>query len=166
MRILLWHGYLLSGSGSNIYTANIARAWREQGHAVALMCQDRDAGRYDWVDRVEDVSGDLTPALPDAGECFVLRPEIGEVLPVYVYDEYEGFSVRTFVDLTDDELATYTESNVSAMENVVRTFQPDAIITGHEVMGPFIAKHACETTSARYIAKLHGSALEYAVRVQ
>jgi glycosyltransferase involved in cell wall biosynthesis len=44
--------------------------------------------------------------------------------------------------------------------------RPDAIITGHEVMGPFIAKLACERTQTEYVAKLHGSALEYAVKLQ
>ncbi|MDQ3963996.1 MAG: glycosyltransferase family 4 protein [Actinomycetota bacterium] len=166
MRILLWHGYLLSGSGSNIYTANVARAWREQGHAVVVMCQDRSAERYDWVDRYLEVGSASSLAVPADGECFVARPDIGDLLPVYVYDEYEGFTVKTFVELSDAELDTYTERNVEVMANVIERFHPEAIITGHEVMGPYIAKRACETTSTRYIAKLHGSALEYAVKVQ
>jgi len=49
MRILLWHGYLLSGSGSNLYTVNIARIWRSEGHDVLLMCQERSAGAFTFV---------------------------------------------------------------------------------------------------------------------
>lgn len=166
MRILLWHGYLLSGSGSNIYTANVARAWRDQGHAVVVMCQDRNARRYDWVDGYVEVLAGSAPDDPEAGECLVARPDIGGLLPVYVYDDYEGFSVKTFIDLTDAELDDYTDRNVSAMTSVIESFRPEAIVTGHEVMGPYIAKRACETTTTPYIAKLHGSALEYAVKVQ
>jgi glycosyltransferase involved in cell wall biosynthesis len=34
------------------------------------------------------------------------------------------------------------------------------------VMGPYIAREACEPTGSPYVAKLHGSALEYAVKLQ
>ena len=27
MRLILWHGYLLADTGSNIYTQHVARAW-------------------------------------------------------------------------------------------------------------------------------------------
>ena len=166
MRILLWHGYLLTGSGSNIYTANVARAWREQGHSVIVMCQDRAADVHDWVDLSADVDDRTEVPLPDPGQCFVLRPEIEGLLPVYVYDEYPGFDVKTFADLSDTELSAYTDRNVAALTKVIESFSPEAIITGHEVMGPYIAKLSCAATSTSYIAKLHGSALEYAVKVQ
>ena len=41
MRILIFHGYLLRGTGSNIYNANLARALAGLGHEVHLFCQDR-----------------------------------------------------------------------------------------------------------------------------
>jgi hypothetical protein len=34
LRILLWHGYLLGGTGSNVYTRSIAREWSRAGHEV------------------------------------------------------------------------------------------------------------------------------------
>ncbi|MFN2594246.1 MAG: hypothetical protein ABR579_05090, partial [Actinomycetota bacterium] len=52
MRVLLWHGYLLSGSGSNVYTANIARAWRAAGHDVLIMCQELHADKLSFVNGV------------------------------------------------------------------------------------------------------------------
>ena len=173
MRILLWHGYLLSGSGSNLYTANLARVWRREGHEVLLVCQERAAAATGFV----DVHGDFdtsnetfelvstgVPAV--SGSCALVRPNIGETLPVYVYDEYEGFKVKRFVDLSEDELDLYTETNVRALISAISGFSPDAIVTGHEVMGPFIALQACDATSTTYLAKLHGSALEYAVKKQ
>jgi len=173
VRILLWHGYLLSGSGSNIYTANLARAWRNQGHDVLVLCQDRLAGSMDFVDEDGDFEegnrnflAEPTAAQPGSGRVRVVRPDIGALLPVYVLDEYEGFEVKRFVELTDNELGAYTESNVQALTAAIEIFDPEAIITGHEVMGPFIAKRACETLGRTFVAKLHGSALEYAVKLQ
>ena len=34
MRILVFHGYMLRGTGSNIYTANLTRALAALGHEV------------------------------------------------------------------------------------------------------------------------------------
>ncbi len=166
VRILLWHGYLLTGSGSNVYTANIAREWRRAGHDVVVMCQDRRAGELSFVDESFDLDGPVGPLVRGEGSCRVVRPLIGSLLPVYVYDEYEGFLVKRFVDLTEAELDRYTELNVEGMAQVIDSFRPEAIITGHEVMGPYIARRARERFGASYIAKLHGSALEYAVKVQ
>ena len=173
MRVLLWHGYLLSGSGSNLYTANIARVFRQQGHDVVLLCQERDVQALEFIDRHGDFSGDnkafdshavVTQRV--AGRCTLLRPNIGRILPVYVYDEYEGFTAKRFVDLSDDELDHYTNANVEALATIVEHHRPEAFITGHEVMGPYIALKACERLHCSYVAKLHGSALEYAVKLQ
>ena len=43
MRILIFHGYLLRGTGSNIYNASLVRALVDLGHEVHLLCQDHDA---------------------------------------------------------------------------------------------------------------------------
>ena len=167
MRVLLWHGYLLRGSGSNVYKSNIARVWRAAGHDVVLMCQERDVADLDFVDSDHE----LTPATDlsggsNGGRVRVVRPGIGEILPVYVYDYYEGFTAKLFVDLSDAELDAYVERNVAAMTLAIRSFRPDVIMTGHEVMGPYIAREACGAVGSTYLAQLHGSALEYAVRLQ
>jgi glycosyltransferase involved in cell wall biosynthesis len=173
VRILLWHGYLLTGSGSNLYTANLARVWRREGHEVLLMCQERAVDSIEFIDAhgdFDESNGTFSlndhGSTPARGSCRLLRPNIGGLLPVYVYDEYEGFTVKRFIDLSDDELARYTEMNVRAMTSAIQSFDPEAIVTGHEVMGPFIAREACSATNTVYGAKLHGSALEYAVKLQ
>jgi glycosyltransferase involved in cell wall biosynthesis len=173
VRILLWHGYLLSGSGSNLYSVNVARIWRSEGHDVLLMCQERYAAEFEFVDAAGDFNADNTDFVLTeteheraVGRLRVLRPSIGDVLPVYVYDEYEGFIAKRFVDITDEELERYTSANIRALVTAIEAHQPDAIVTGHEVMGPYIAKEACKRTDTSYLAKLHGSALEYAVKEQ
>ena len=51
--------------------------------------------------------------------CTVYRPDIHGLLPVYVYDDYEGFEVRTFDRLDDAELERYVNSNAKAVRDVV-----------------------------------------------
>ena len=44
MRILLWHGYLLGGTGSNVYTRMLAREWSNAGHHVTVLSQEPQPG--------------------------------------------------------------------------------------------------------------------------
>jgi glycosyltransferase involved in cell wall biosynthesis len=140
VRVLIFHGYLLRGTGSNIYNANLARTLAELGHEVHLLCQDR---------HYEPPEG-VTVHLPD----------IGRVLPVYVADEYEGFEAKPFEQLTDAELEHYIEANVEAVRAVPT---PDVALANHLVMGPVILARAL-AGRAPYAVKIHGSALEYTVR--
>ena len=98
MKVLIFHGYLLHGTGSNVYNASVARALARLGHEVHLLCQDREAGSLDWVDRLGRWTGgrlrtEHVSRGSRAGSVTVYVPEIGGLLPVYVADRYEGFRV-------------------------------------------------------------------------
>jgi glycosyltransferase involved in cell wall biosynthesis len=141
MRILLFHGYMLRGTGSNIYSVNLARALAALGHEVHLLCQDREV----------DIEG-----------VEIHNPDIHGLLPVYVKDPYEGFEVKAFPELTEAELDRYLEANVDAVRGVVSATGPvDAALAGHLVMGPAILARA---GIGAFAAKIHGSALEYTVK--
>jgi glycosyltransferase involved in cell wall biosynthesis len=141
MRLLVFHGYMLRGTGSNIYNANLTRALARLGHEVHLLCQDRET-------RIEGVE--------------IHNPDIGSLLPVYVKDPYEGFEVKSFPELSEEELARYIEANVIAVRAVAeRAGGIDLALANHLVMGPPIFARA---GIAPYAAKIHGSALEYTVK--
>ena len=169
MRILVWHGWLLDGTGSNVYTAKAAEAWRSQGHDVVLVCQEPRADRVPFVDAVATADrsgvGDLrvTGAAPGPGSLTVVRPDIGDLLPVFVFDEYEGFRVKTFVDLEDQELEAYLERNVAALRAMSEWRPADTAVAGHAVPGAAVARRAL---GGGFVAKIHGSDLEYAIRLQ
>jgi glycosyltransferase involved in cell wall biosynthesis len=69
MRILIFHGYLLGGTGSNVYTARLAAALAGLGHEVHLLCQDRHPERQPFV----RAAGDW-----DAGSLRVRSLGLGE----------------------------------------------------------------------------------------
>jgi glycosyltransferase involved in cell wall biosynthesis len=141
MRVLLFHGYMLRGTGSNIYNVNLARALARLGHEVHLLCQDREV-------EVEGVE--------------IHNPDIHGLLPVYVKDPYEGFEVKTFPELTDAELDRYIDANVAAVREIAAaTGGFDAALANHLVMGPAILARA---DVGPFAAKIHGSALEYTVK--
>jgi glycosyltransferase involved in cell wall biosynthesis len=141
LKVLIFHGYLLRGTGSNIYNASLAPALARLGHEVHLVCQDR---------RVRPPG------------VHVHNPDIGGLLPVYVKDPYEGFEVKAFEELTEAELDRYLAANVEAVRAVAAEAGGiDVALANHLVMGPAIMARA---GIAPFAAKVHGSALEYTVK--
>ena len=145
MRVLIFHGWLLRGTGSNVYNADLARALTRLGHEVHLVCQEREPP-------------DLDTEGP--GSVTIHNPDIGGLLPVFVRDTYEGFEVKTFGELTDGELERYIELNVDAVKGVVESVGGvDAALANHLIMAPVILRRA----GLRYALKVHGSDLSYTI---
>jgi glycosyltransferase involved in cell wall biosynthesis len=139
LKILFWHGYLLGGTGSNVYTRALAREWSLAGHEVVLFSQERH------------------PELYDLGTARIVRPEIGAILPVFVLDYYEGLDARLLPDLTRAERERFVELNAAA----VREHLPaDLVFANHVLLGGPVAA----ATGARFGVKAHGSELEYSMR--
>ena len=140
MRILLWHGYLLGGTGSNVYTRQLAREWSRAGHDVTVLSQEARPEAY------------------DLGGAASARPDVSRFLPTFVVDRYEGFDdVRRVPDCTREELERWVEANAAA----VRERLPAELVFANHVLlgGPVGA-----ATGAPFAVKAHGSELEYAMR--
>ena len=139
MRILLWHGYLLGGTGSNVYTRALAREWSRAGHHVTVFCQEPHPEQFDL-----------------AG-ARVVRPDVGGLLPVFVLDRYEGVEARLLPDLTREERERFVELNAAALRE---RLPADLVFANHVLLGgPVAAAAGC-----RYAVKAHGSELEYSMR--
>jgi glycosyltransferase involved in cell wall biosynthesis len=139
MRILLWHGYLLGGTGSNVYTRALAREWSHAGHKVVVFSQEPHPEQY------------------DLGGAEVVRPDIGRLLPVFVLDRYEGFDARRLPELTKAERERYVAANAEALREHLPA---DLVFANHVLLGGPVAA----ASGARYGVKAHGSELEYAMR--
>jgi glycosyltransferase involved in cell wall biosynthesis len=139
MRIVLWHGYLLGGTGSNVYTRSLAREWSRAGHEVVVLSQERHPEQY------------------DLGGARHVRPEIGGILPTFVLDRYEGLEAKLLPELTREERERFVELNVEA----VRAELPaDLVFANHVLLGGPVGA----ASGARYAVKAHGSELEYSMR--
>jgi glycosyltransferase involved in cell wall biosynthesis len=140
VRILLWHGYLLGGTGSNVYTRALAREWSRMGHEVVVVCQERH------------------PELYDLGGAQVVVPDLpGGLLPVFVLDEYEGLNAKRLQDFTPAELDAYVRANASALD---RLLPADVVFTNHVLLGGAVGAAA----HTPFVVKAHGSELEYSMR--
>ena len=167
MRVLIFHGYLLRGTGSNVYNAELAEALARLGHDVHLLSQEASPEQLGFVDSIGRwEAGRLrvhqVRRPPYAGTVTVYRPDIHGLLPVYVYDDYEGFEVRTFDRLDDAELERYVNANAQAVRDVVEAAGIEAGFANHVLMGPAILARGLGDLP--YAAKVHGSALEYTLK--
>src|SRR3954466_13131089 len=105
--LCLLHGWLLEGSGSNLWTRAVVHALCRKGETVHLLCQENHPQRYEFISQsinhYLDGSSETTyrrePTL--GGECILHKPQLAGVLPVFVWDEYEEHSrVVPMVDLS------------------------------------------------------------------
>src|SRR6478609_8006087 len=165
MRVLVFHGYLLRGTGSNVYNARLAAALAAAGHTVDLLSQERHPGDLDFVDAVggwRDGRAHVD-VLREPVRVTSWRPDIGRLLPVYVADRYEGFEARTLLECSDAEVEAYVKANVDAVRDVCARARPDVALANHLVMGPAIVARGLGG-AVPYAVKVHGSALEYVVK--
>src|SRR4051794_6808508 len=162
MRVLIFHGYLLRGTGSNVYNASLVAALAKLGHEVHLLCQDRHAGELPFVDAVGRwENGNLTvETIREPVKVTAYLPDIGRTLPVYVADEYEGFDAKPYPELSDDAIEHYVAVNAAAVREVAERADIQVGLANHMVMGPVILARGLD---APYAVKIHGSALTYTV---
>jgi glycosyltransferase involved in cell wall biosynthesis len=140
VRILLWHGYLLGGTGSNVYTRALAREWMRAGHDVTIVCQERH------------------PEVYDLGGARVVVPDLPDgLLPVFVLDEYEGLEPRLLQDLTAAQRDAYVTANADALRELGPA---DVVFANHVLLGGPVG-HA---SGFPFAVKAHGSELEYSIR--
>jgi glycosyltransferase involved in cell wall biosynthesis len=140
VRILLWHGYLLGGTGSNVYSRALAREWSRAGHEVVVVCQERAPEQY------------------DLGGARVVNVELpGRLLPTFVMDRYAGLAPKYLQDFTPAERHAYVDANAG----VLRALLPaDLVFANHVLMGGPVGA----ATGAPFRVKAHGSELEYSMR--
>jgi len=140
VRILLWHGYLLAGTGSNVYTRALAREWSNAGHDVVVVSQEREPEQYD-LGRAQTVAVDLP----------------GGLLPVFVMDRYAGLNPKFLQDFSDVEKRAYVDANAAALRELLPA---DLVFTNHVLMGGPVGA----ATGVPFRVKAHGSELEYSMR--
>lgn len=165
------HGYLLEGSGSNLWTRAVVRSLCEQGSTVHLFCQEPDSHAYDFIAAAHDhdpgggVETLFRREVPYPGRCILHRPRLGDTLPVYVVDRYKETSrVVPMTELTDDELDDYIERNRAVVARVVEAEGVTALHANHAVLQSVVAQQVAAGTGVPYAVMPHGSALEYAVK--
>ncbi|MEE8424654.1 MAG: glycosyltransferase family 4 protein, partial [Elusimicrobiota bacterium] len=150
MRIGLLHGWLLDGSGSNIYVRQLARALTGRGHKVHVFCQEPNPSRFEGIGTIH---------VPPIDKAF---------MPVYVADtSYPGFeAVVPFTELVDDpRLERYLNQWAKAVAGIVRDHDLEVLHANHVYPMPEVARRVKEGgCGTPYLVFPHGSAIEYTTK--
>ena len=118
----------LTGSGSGVYTKNIADSLIKKGHEVCIifpenievpLTQDKIKMHPVYFKSGNNIQGEIPFNFP----CFTTHPR----------------STQTYYDLTEEELKTYINAFKNALDEEIETFNPDVIHAGHIWILPSIA---------------------------
>ncbi|MBP2027343.1 glycosyltransferase involved in cell wall biosynthesis [Acetoanaerobium pronyense] len=142
MKVLIINHFPLEGSGSGIYTKNIAKKLHDEGHEVLLIVPDHYEVKADYKVKTilfkneENEKYDLDFNFP----CFTTHPR----------------SNKTFYNLTDEEMKKYIDAMQGAVDEAVSEFKPDIAHCQHLWIGPYCAYRA----GIPYVVTAHGTDLK------
>ena len=142
MRVLMPNHFPLQGSGSGIYTLNVAKELVTAGHEVLAIVPDHEptTGYTFPVKTILFSDGKNEEAQLDFNfPCFTTHPK----------------SKTTFYELTDEQIAAYVNVWQEAFAETVADFKPDIIHAHHVWVTPYVAHQ----TGLPYIISCHGTDL-------
>lgn len=143
MRILILNHFPLEGSGSGVYTNNLARELSEMGHTVRVVFPEIEQVSYEGFEsRVIMFKGPDTknPEFDFNFPCFTSHPR----------------SVKTYYELTQSEIEAYVQKFVDITKEEVEAFKPDLIHAQHLWVTPY----AASLTDVPYVITAHGTDLK------
>jgi glycosyltransferase involved in cell wall biosynthesis len=143
MKVLLINHFPLQGSGSGIYTLNIAQELIKEGYTVFVIDIDNqiDNSNYSFERKTIlcDESKNQNPDIKFNFPCFTTHPR----------------SMNTYYSLSNEELLEYVDTFTRITKQVSYEFQPDIIHAQHLWVTPFAALH----TGVPYVVTAHGTDL-------
>ena len=156
MRILLLNHFPLIGSGSGVYTLNIANSLTALGHDVVCIFPTNEVDATQYKFRVHPVyftpdGGEVAGATGDraagdsaaAGGSNQLGATISNPLPFnFPCFTTHPKSSNTFEALSEAEYEQYAQAFRAAIDEEIKSFKPDVIHAGHIWILPALA---CET---------------------
>ena len=169
-KVLMVHGYLLSGTGSNLYVRNVVKSMCEAGQDVDLVCQEFTPQDYDFIAKCYKAQDDqyhvaFERETPYPGTCEIYIPDIENELLVYVHDRYHDLHVQEMRNATEEEIQAYIERNARTIRHICENHDIAQIYSNHLVLQPQYVAKGIEDAGATipHIIIAHGSDLVYAV---
>ena len=143
MKVLLINHFPLQGSGSGIYTLNIAQELIKEGHEVFVIDIDCELDNKDYSFQRKTIICDETknknPDLSFNFPCFTTHPR----------------SLNTYYNISDEQIIEYVQTYIKVTKEVVADFKPDIIHAQHLWITPYAALQ----TGIPYVITVHGTDL-------
>ncbi len=142
MKVLMPNHFPLQGSGSGIYTLNVALALLEAGHEVMVIVPEHEPVEdYPFETRtiIFNNGSNLNSELDFNFPCFTTHPR----------------STTTFYELTDAQMRAYVQAWRAHIHQAVSDFQPDIVHAHHVWVTPYVTQE----TGIPYVISCHGTDL-------
>jgi glycosyltransferase involved in cell wall biosynthesis len=143
MKILLINHFPLEGSGSGVYTRNLAIELTKRGNEVRVIFPENEKPREEIFEQrpiyfkgLNSTDWDLDYDFP----CFTSHPR----------------SMNTYYDLNDKQMKDYIDVFLKRVKEEVDDFNPDIIHAQHLWIAPF----AASKTKVPYVVTAHGTDLK------
>lgn len=169
MKIGLYHGFNLTGSGSNEFTRYLAKTFMDQGHSVHIICREYHPDKIEYVGQLWQWKRDgscvesvVNRQYEDT--CALHQIPYGDFYPVYISGKKSSETFKEFVDLTNEELEIFKVLNHTLLMEIFSRIEIDILHTNHLVMQPSLAIAPCKAHNIPFIIYPHGSAIEYTVK--
>ena len=169
MKIGLFHGFNLTGSGSNEFTRYLAKTFMDQGHSVHIICREYHPDKIEYVGQLWQWKRDSSCEVSVVNRqyedtCTLHQIPYGDFYPVYISGKKSSETFKEFVDLTNEELETFKQLNHALLMQIFSRIEIDILHANHLVMQPSLAIAPCKTHNIPFIIYPHGSAIEYTVK--
>lgn len=149
MKLLLINHFPLEGSGSGVYTGNLAKALVARGHEVQVLVPEYgtvDTSREGFVTHTvlfEEIRAERepweAPALRFPFPCFTTHPR----------------SHFTFYDMDEGQIEAYRDAFRARLSEILEAFEPDLIHVGHV----WVLADLVRETGRPYVVTSHGTDL-------
>jgi len=143
MKVLIMNHFPLEGSGSGIYTKNLARELSERGNQVTVIFPEHENKEYEGfksrVIKFNNGKGndyDIDFNFP----CFTTHP----------------ISNNTYYNLSEEQIEEYVEAFYEATKEEIELLKPDVIHAQHLWITPYVASKF----AIPYVVTAHGTDLK------
>ena len=150
MRILFINHFPLAGSGSGVYTANLAKSLMRRGHKTAIIFSE-NRNKYDRYEGIK-----LYPVYFKGKDTLDVKEQAVYNFPCFTS---HPMSKQRFKMLTDEEKKDYEERYYRNIKAVIEEFKPDVVHSQHVWVLSGIAARCCKEKGIPLIITCHGTDL-------
>lgn len=150
MKILFVNHFPLTGSGSGVYTANLAKSLKRKGHEVAIIFPE-NRSNYEKYDGIE-----LFPVFFKNEEIIENAEQLEFNFPCFTTHPRSIFNFR---EMTEIQKVKYENAFYNKINQVIEQFKPDIIHAQHIWTLAGISAKCAEEHNIPLVVTCHGTDL-------
>ena len=148
MKVLFINHFPLTGSGSGVYTANLAKGLVRMGNETMIVFPENRA-KYEQYEKVK-----LYPVFFKNEEVIEGVEQLGMNIPCFTTHPRSTFNFR---DMTEEQRKEYDERFYKVISKVIAEFKPDVVHAQHIWTLAGITAKCCKEKNIPMIVTCHGT---------